>query len=328
MKNIIAVSLLAVSALSGCASTTSAPVKKMLNESAVCNFDKIDGDIYFAKGFNTNFFYMRFNLEDVYAPRKEKDAYISTVLESGFKYSGKVETCADCSKYPLEERVIRQVDGELYVLDRAKVRMAEIINEQCELAWIRTDYIFPHRDFKRKDDMPLTALDYRNIMGKDNFKKLAMEPVNVEKDKFQKTFTISGLTVKTGGLDGYVDWASYAEGELKLFRVSGNLDTGKLLSDNVQLYAKLAFQDSAQVDRAYDEDSNKYEAVSIDTEAKCSSGNNCHILETVGISIPLSYLKKKREEGFDVQFEGNQKKIINVPSYLIEQILLGIDGYN
>lgn len=320
--------------LSGC-SSTAPPLQTYTSNTnsktnQVCDFDSIKGEVY-ALGPDQNLF----SDDDVYFSRDlymnnlkalvlQRNEYFES-LKDGFKYTGIVTKCtadnSSCTKDNITERT-RLIQGELFVTSEDDGRLLQVVNKSCQLAYIGKGHSYePDRIITRKDGNSLGEQDYKNMYGEDFHRKLEMQPVNIEKDKFNNTLTITGLSFQ--GLDYTLP---YYDNNLRMFRAFGDLKTNKLVDDTVQLYVKLGFSDWATIDRAYDEDSNLYKTLKIDSDAKCSSYGCVHY-ETVGVNIPISYLITKKDSGFEMKFSGKQSRVMLIPKYLVRQILNGVEPF-
>ncbi|ANQ19622.1 hypothetical protein [Vibrio natriegens] len=142
------------------------------------------------------------------------------------------------------------------------------------------------------------------------------QTAEIERDKFTGKFTI-----RTHYKDGM------------MFRAWGDNVSNKLVSDQVQLYADvLCWGEYCSLDSSYDENSNERKLMPIASDVDCSlvkytgDESSCKITETIGIDIPVSYLKQKRN-GFEIKVMGRKSAIIKVSGDQVRQILEGIEPF-
>jgi hypothetical protein len=307
MRNLLIISF-TISILTGCQSTP--PTYTGTAES--CDFNQINATSFMptemTKKYITNTFK---STPDSYDPQLRNKDYFSPLQTESFKFTGKIVPKTFSSQYKKEDRV--EINGIPYVFNGYE--WAEIVTESCKIYWYdRGNYVNMMKNGSVKSDgSEFTIADYKSFFGEKNFQELTIAPARVEHDKFKESIIIRG-----DDDDGI------------LFRAWGSTKTNKLNDNNVQLYARVKFIENwAHLDLAFDEDANKRQLTKIGTDVDCSSsslGLGCTLTETVGIEIPVSYLRTK-QNGFQIKVSGSREAIITVKGYQVKQILAGIEPF-
>lgn len=312
MKKIVALGI-TVSILAGCQSapqtyTNSDNNSTNSNSSQPCDFNLIPGTSFTPTELTKQYITNSFKSEPgSYDRQFSNKAYFAPLQTEAFKFTGKTEPNKYASSYRKENRI--EINGKPYVYQADEY--AEIATESCKLYWyVRSNYITNmQRDLNKTDGTDYTLADYQSLLGEKNFHEYTVPPAQVEVDKFKNIIKIRG---------------DYDDG--KFFRAWGSPKTNKLSSSSVQLYADVKFRsDWAFLDTAYDEDANRRNVTKIDTDTDCNE-YGCTLTETVGIDIPISYLKTKTN-GFEIKVSGKRESILKVKGYQVRQILDGIKPF-
>ena len=99
----------------------------------------------------------------------------------------------------------------------------------------------------------------------------------------------------------------------------------KTKPNEFQVYVDLGFiGDWGHITSARTRDGNKYSVAKIGTDIDCGGSLGCYLTETVGVSLPISFLEENRD-GFDMKFYGSQQKEITVSGYHVKSLLKGLE---
>ncbi|WP_312517825.1 hypothetical protein [Stutzerimonas nitrititolerans] len=309
MKWKLALPTLSLSLLiAGCQATAPTATSDSSNgktAKAECGFYQTDQPEYeltqLAKQYVTNS--VRSTPNGSFDPQFRNKNYFKPVIENTFKFS--LDTQKQNLYNELQKDDIFELDNQPYVY--SGYEMVKIVTSTCQVFWYERGNFasITLENVKRADGRELSLNDYKFILGEKNLKPFHIPPAKIEHDKFKNTIKITGLYDNS-----------------MMFRAWGSTKTGKLNDSNVQLYADVKFLENwAHLEHAYDEDANQRDLVKIDKDANCSNKYlGCQLTETVGIEIPISYLKTK-PNGFELKVSGKQERILKIASYQIKQIL-------
>lgn len=272
---------------------------------AECGFYQTDQPEYeltqFAKQYVTNS--VRSVPGESFDPQFRNSNYFKPVMENTFKFSLDTRKHSFYNKYQKDD--IFELGDQSYVY--SGYEMVKIITSTCQIFWFERGNFasLTLANVQRADGKELSLSDYKFILGEKNVKPFQIPPAKIENDKFKNTIKITGLYDNN-----------------MMFRAWGSTKTGKLNDPNVQLYADVKFLENwAHLEHAYDENANQRKLVKIDKDANCSNKYlGCELTETVGIEIPISYLRTK-PDGFELKVSGKQERILKIPNYQIKQIL-------
>ena len=302
--------------LSGCQSTSNQPPKlnNTTNNQATkssgpngCGYDSINSpEFKLTKDLYTSSYFTHSPDGKGY---KYSDYYDSLKIEP-FKLTGVTEAKVDkYSSYDIlhKGKEYLRLEGDIMYKLTLPNEVTQVVTKSCDVYWLKKDNL--NFDYiTRADGSELNLSDNILIYGENNLTPLVMRPLESEKDKFKKTNTLRGIEYKG-----------------RFFRTWASTETNKLLTPSAQLYTTLVFNEWAHVERAYDESGKKYEITKIGTDTSCSQ-YGCTLYEYVGLDLPISFLEKHKN-GFEIQFEGNQKQVVVISGYQVQQLLLGINGY-
>jgi len=294
--------------LIGCQSTSNQPPKLSTNaKSKGCDYKNIQSpEFKLAKDLYTRSYF-------THSPdgkgSKYSD-YYKAIKTEPFKLTGVSETKTEkYSSYDILHKgkeYLRLEDDTLYKLTLPN-EVAQVVTSSCSTYWLKKDNL-NFDNITQKNGDKLTLSDNILIYGKENLSPLDMRPIELESDKFKKIITLKGTEYKG-----------------RFFRAWASSETNKLITSTAQLYTRLVFSDWAHVDRAYDESGKKYNVTKIGSDTSCSK-YGCTLYEYVGLELSIDFLRHNKK-GFEIQFEGNQKQVIAVASYQVEQLLLGVKSY-
>lgn len=310
MKKIIAFSV-AACVITGCQSTAptyKADVVDLNNSLGVCDFSAISGTSFtptpMTRKYITNSFHSEPRSVD---PQYSNKAYFLPLQTEAIKFTGKTVPNKYASNYQEEDRI--EIEGKPYSYNGYEY--AEIVTESCKLYWYNSgNYITNmQRSFNKTDGTDYSLSDYKSLLGDKNLHEYIVPNATVETDKFK------GIIKIHGDYDDHM-----------FFRAFASTKTNKLASNSVQLYANVSFLgDWAFLDTAYDEDTNRREVTKIDTDTDCNT-YGCTLTETIGIDIPISYLRTKTD-GFEIKVSGKRDSVLKVKGYQVRQILDGIKPF-
>lgn len=293
--------------LIGCQSTSNQPPKLAnKNDTVGCNYENIDSpEFKLSKDRYTSSYFTHSPDGKGY---KYGD-YYKAIKTEPFKLTGVSAEKKDNSSYDILHKgkeYLSLENNTLYKLTLPN-EVTQVVTSSCSTYWLKKDNLNFDK-LTRVNGEKLTLSDNILIYGANNLTPLEMRPLELESDKFKKTITFKGTEYKG-----------------RFFRTWASSETNKLLTPTVQLYTRLVFSEWADVDRAYDETGAKYDITKIGSDTNCSQ-YGCTLYEYVGLELPISFLQKNKN-GFEVQFEGNQKQVVTVASYQVEQLLLGVKDY-
>ncbi|MEJ6122960.1 hypothetical protein MT390_13915 [Vibrio sp. 2-Bac 85] len=249
-----------------------------------------------------------FNVASDSSNYKYTDADYVPLIGAKFKFTGILAPKEFKSQNPYKK--VTTID-DVSVEFESNIKSA-IITESCHAYWFRghTHYGYVTGEqagtLEKTDKTKVTVEDFKFAYGPDNVK--AYEPkAKIDVDKFAKTATIT---------------TEYQDSLMLRAWSDSNLSK---MPKEIQIYTEIMLLDWANFDRAISDDGNKRTLVRIDTDVRnCGGIIGCQLYETVGVSVPLSYVKKNKD-GFEVQVYGQQKKVIKVPKYQITSMLEAIN---
>lgn len=239
---------------------------------------------------------------------KYKESAYAPLIGAKFKFTGVLAPKEFASQNPYTK--VLTVDGSPVEFE-SNIKSA-VVTDSCLAYWFSGHVNYSSITgeyggvFEKSDKTKVTADDFKFVYGLDNVKPYkAMAKFEI--DKFAKTAIIT---------------TEYQD-SLMLRAWSDSTLTKK--PTEIQIYTEISLFDWAHFDRAISDDGEHREVIRIDTDVRnCGGSLGCQVYETVGISVPLDYVKKNKE-GFEVQVYGQQKKIIKIPEYQITPMLEAIE---
>lgn len=313
--------LLALGLLAGCQTTSKSNLigKKVETQSGSvkqeCGYDQIQSSEYrvaddYEMKYITNIFSTdptasyekNFNNPNFFAPlANEKFKFTSKEIKNKFYYN------ADGKPNFRLKKDNKIIDGVRYEYQNASDVM--VITENCRVYWFeRSQYLdITSKGIKNADSSDLTAANYEEIMGPNNFWPFVPPSAEVYFDKFKKTTEIKS------SFDSNVMLRTWARENSK--------------PNEIQIYADVKFLDKwGHLERAYTETGETADIVKIQTDVNCETRSvlgACTLTETVGFSFPISFFESNRS-GFEIKVEGTRSKIIKVKDYQVSQVLHAI----
>ncbi|MET4695230.1 hypothetical protein [Endozoicomonas lisbonensis] len=297
----------AVFLLTGCATTSqnnnssaeNAP--KSINENQ-CHYNNMPGAEFIYVG-TPKYFSLYFEGDNGYLGKSD----IGTKLKGKkFKFSGNL---AQEKSYQKKYRKILNINGNDIQFD-SNVKTA-VLFENCETAlWfkghVNYDRVQNEDTFIKVDGQPFNVNDLAYAYGTNNVKP-AEYKANIEIDGFAKR-----ATIKTEFQDK-VMLRAWSDSKMKT------------KPNEFQVYVDLGFLgDWGHITSARTRDGNKYSVTKINTDVDCSGNLGCYLTETVGVSLPISFLEENKN-GFDIKFYGMQQREVKISGYHVKSLLQGLE---
>ncbi|MCH2057909.1 MAG: hypothetical protein MK214_15110 [Thalassotalea sp.] len=297
--------------LTGCQATApNASTKLDSNRCTPESYSNLEGPEFLYVGeprYVTNYFDVAYDSSNY---RYGKEHY-SPLIGSKFKFTGTLSPKESAYQNPYVKVI--EIDDDVTEFESNIKSM--VITESCNAFWfsghVNYNYITGKRSgvFKKSDNSKVTFKDFQFVYGSKNATPYDAA-AEIEVDKFAKTATIK--TKYTNSL---------------MLRAWSNSELSKKPNE-IQIYKEISLADWAHFDRAISDDGQARKLVKIDTDVRnCGSSLGCMVYETVGITVPLSYVRKNKD-GFEIQAYGKQKAVIEVPKYQISAMLKAIDNIN
>ena len=206
-----------------------------------------------------------------------------------FKFSGNL-----AQEEPFKKKYKKNVNiGGVDVQFDSNVKTA-VLFDNCETALWFTGHgnynrIQEKNTFIKADAQPFNINDLTYAYGSNNVKPVEYK-VKVDVDDFADI-----ATIKTEFQD-------------KIMLRTWSDSNLKTKPKEFQIYVDLVFfGDWGHIDSARTRDGKKHSITKIGTDVDCGGSFGCYLTETVGVSLPISFLEKNKN-GFDMKFYGSLQK--------------------
>ena len=302
--------------LSGCQMTSSQSAKDFernvapaeTKEAYVCPYDKHDAPEYKYVGkpkylsnlFDKDVSHYRFS-----------DAEKKALTGMKFKFGGH----AVGNEYGLDYATTKVIDGKLYAF-KSNIRNP-VMFEDCKASiwfsghtnyhWLDLESDDPSNSVSgivRVDGKKPSVEDLINAYGANNVKEIEAK-VTIDSDEYANSSTL-----RTEFVDNIL-LRTWSDGAVKKKPTT------------FQVYADLKFfEDWGHIKTARTKDGKSRKVTKITTDVNCSDFG-CTLTESVGVTLPVSMLKKN-PKGFGIKFYGTQQREIFVNEYLVKSMMKGI----
>ncbi len=294
MKKILTIGICTLMLL-GCSATND-----IASLNGTCAYDKMPGNEFIYTGnpkYLSNFF------EDDSGFVSGVNSIANDIYNKKFKFSGNTKPIKPNGYlYPQ----VKEVQGKYYAF-ASNVHTAVLFEGCQEALWFKghTNYddLLEMKHFKRADGQAVSQKDLAYAYGTLNVKNADFNP-KIEVDEFANNSTIS-----TEFLNGV------------LLRTWSNAEQATEPKE-FQVYAVLTFFDDwGYINSARTKDGKSRDVTKISSNANCNNSHiGCILEESVGVSLPISFLKENKD-GFAIKFYGTKTQVINVDAYQVSTML-------
>lgn len=200
-----------------------------------------------------------------------------------------------------QQIILKNEPYELYTQ-----KTTALITPSCEIFYFSdlNSFNIMSKGLTQADGDPITIEDYTSIVGAGSLSKVEIE-TKVTFDEFDNAYELT--------TDKFLNFFIRGSFSKKYKKIIFN-----------QLYADVEFSDKwGHLKKAKDKKGFVFDITKIETDVDCGKFG-CNLTETVGITLPLKYLKANND-GFTLKLTGTREVIIEIPGTMVKSYIKSME---